>query len=148
MKLTVVTGVAQDAEIIQSGSIHSVVTVSTFKDAEKEKYSPCTDVAFGPASSVWTKDIGRPCGYELESGKLINDLRCSGTGTPHGGFLHLIRGTLAHGIREELRKRCHVGGNAYWINGLPPRGRSLRFAITSFWLCGAGRRKLICLRPT
>lgn len=85
---TVITGVGQKDEVIQSEIFGPVLTVSTFKDeAEAVEYG--NDVPYGLAASIWTKDVGRAMrvARDLEFGTVwVNDHIPLASETPHGGF--------------------------------------------------------------
>jgi 1-pyrroline dehydrogenase len=87
-KPTVVTDVAQDAEIIQQEVFGPVVTVQRFSDDE-EGIAWANGVNYGLAASVWTKDIkrGLNAARRLRYGTVwINDHLTIASEMPHGGF--------------------------------------------------------------
>ncbi|MCJ0872391.1 gamma-aminobutyraldehyde dehydrogenase [Streptomyces sp. AP-93] len=85
---TVVSGLKQDDEIIQSEVFGPVITVQSFTD-EDQALAYANDVEFALASSVWTKDHGRA----MRMSKNL-DFGCVWINThiplvaemPHGGY--------------------------------------------------------------
>jgi betaine-aldehyde dehydrogenase len=87
---TVVSGLAQDDEIIQNEVFGPVITVQRF-EAEAQALAWANGVRYGLASSVWTSDFGRA----MRVSKRL-DFGCVWINThiplvaemPHGGFKH------------------------------------------------------------
>ena len=85
---TVVTGVAQDDEIVQEEVFGPVITVQAF-DTEAEALALANGVTQGLTASVWTTDAGRAARFlaGLEFGAVSVNTHAPMTAEmPHGGF--------------------------------------------------------------
>ncbi|OZB89108.1 MAG: gamma-aminobutyraldehyde dehydrogenase, partial [Microbacterium sp. 14-71-5] len=87
---TIVSGMRQDDEAVQSEIFGPVLTVQSFED-DDEALGYANDVPYALAASVWTKDHTRSLRFsrDLDFGCVwINTHIPFVSDMPHGGFKH------------------------------------------------------------